>query len=296
MRRFDPGPRLQFLLNKTNHFNMLSVFQQASASVSFLHSIVVNWRKSEEIGEGGAPKSDRTCSSFGAPARPGEKKSGAALVLIESLRTLERRLQPSGSIGLKLGILGTVLFFIIFLYALRKVIPWLGHWGTARHWMDFHVIAGATAPIVIAFHAPFKFQGIAGFSFWIMVAVALSGFIGRYLYSQIPRSLTAAELSLNELQTTAKDLTSALLAQSVYSPEQLMKAMRAPSKEHIRKIGALGAILQMILLDLGRPFRVARLRRASSGFGGKVLTFGGLLSTGNPEIEQIVWQVCNLSS
>ena len=51
-------------------------------------------------------------------------------------------LKPSGTIGLKLGILGTVLFFIIFLYALRKVIPWLGRWGTARHWMDFHVIAG----------------------------------------------------------------------------------------------------------------------------------------------------------
>lgn len=197
-------------------------------------------------------------------------------------------LKPSGTIGLKLGILGTVLFFIIFLYALRKVIPWLGRWGTARHWVDFHVIAGATAPIVIAFHASFKFQGIAGFSFWIMVAVALSGFVGRYLYSQIPRSLTAAELSLNELLTTAQDLTSALLSQSVYSPEQLMNALWVPSKEHIRKIGALGAILQMILLDLGRPFRVACLRRATSDFGAKILTIGGLLSTGNPEIEQIV--------
>ena len=106
-------------------------------------------------------------------------------------------LKPGGTIGLKLGILGTVLFFIIFLYALRKVIPWLGRLGTARHWMDFHVIAGVTAPIVIAFHASFKFQGIAGIAFWIMVAVALSGVIGRYLYSQIPRSLNAAELSLN---------------------------------------------------------------------------------------------------
>ena len=71
-------------------------------------------------------------------------------------------LKPGGTIGLKLGILGTVLFFIIFLYALRKVIPWLGRIGTARHWMDFHVVAGVTAPIVIAFHASFKFSGIAG--------------------------------------------------------------------------------------------------------------------------------------
>src|ERR1035437_3910026 len=47
-------------------------------------------------------------------------------------------LKPSGTIGLNLGVLGTVLFFIIFLYALRKVITWLGRIGSAKHWMDFH--------------------------------------------------------------------------------------------------------------------------------------------------------------
>lgn len=197
-------------------------------------------------------------------------------------------LKPSGSVGLKLGILGTVLFFIIFLYALRKVIPWLGRWGTARHWMDFHVIAGVTAPIVIAFHASFKFQGIAGFAFWIMVAVALSGVVGRYLYAQIPRSLSAAELSLTELRSSEQELAGALLAQSIYSQEQLDRALRMPSKEHIRKIGPLGAILEMFALDLGRPFRVARLRRTSSKFGANLLSIGGLLSTGKPEVEQIV--------
>jgi hypothetical protein len=197
-------------------------------------------------------------------------------------------LKPSGSIGLKLGVLGTVLFFIIFLYALRKVIPWLGRWGTARHWMDFHVIAGVTAPIVIAYHASFKFQGIAGFAFWIMVAVALSGIVGRYLYSQIPRSLNAAELSLNELQNSELDLAGALLGQSIYSQDQLQKALRAPAKEHIRRIGPLRAVGEMITLDLGLPFRVASLRRASCGFGGKLISIGGLFSTENQEVEQIV--------
>lgn len=197
-------------------------------------------------------------------------------------------LKPSGTIGLKLGILGTVLFCIIFLYALRKVIPWLGRWGTARHWMDFHVIAGVSAPIVIAFHASFKFQGIAGFSFWIMVAVALSGVIGRYLYAQIPRSLTAAELSLQELQTSEMELAWALLEQSICTQEQLEKTVRVPTKEQIRKMGPLGAILLMFALDLGCPFRVARLRRASSDIKTKLLSIGGLFSSGNAELEQVL--------
>lgn len=197
-------------------------------------------------------------------------------------------LKPGGTIGLKLGILGTVLFFIIFLYAFRRLIPWLGRIGTARHWMDFHVIAGITAPIIIAFHASFKFQGIAGVAFWIMLAVALSGVIGRYLYAQIPRSLSAAELTLSELHAGEKELSDALLGQSVYSAERLNRALHVPPAEHIRRIGPLHAVADMISLDIALPFRLAALRRASCGFSAKILTIGGLLSSGNPDVEQIV--------
>jgi hypothetical protein len=197
-------------------------------------------------------------------------------------------LRPSGSIGLKLGIFGTILFCIIFLYALRKAIPWLGRIGTARQWMDFHVIAGVTAPIVIAFHASFKFQGLAGAAFWIMLAVALSGVVGRYLYAQIPRSLTAAELSLNDLSGNERELADALLDQHVYSAAQLSRALRVPSRDHIRRIGALAAVGEMLLLDLALPFRIAGVRRAASTFAGKVRSLGGLISAGDPEVERIV--------
>lgn len=197
-------------------------------------------------------------------------------------------LKPSGGIGLKLGVLGTILFFLIFLYALRKVVPWLGRIGSARHWMDFHVIAGLTAPVVIAFHASFKFQGIAGFAFWIMVAVALSGVVGRYLYSQIPRSLSAAELSLAELHSKESELADALLSQSIFTEKQLERVLRVPSAEHIKRIGALLAIGAMIASDARLLFQVARLRRAHSGFGVKVLSLGGLFSSGNREVEAVV--------
>lgn len=197
-------------------------------------------------------------------------------------------LKPSGEIGLKLGVLGTILFFIIFLYALRKVIPWLGRFGTAKHWMDFHVIAGTTAPIVIAFHASFKFQGIAGFAFWIMLAVAISGIIGRYLYAQIPRSLTAAELSLTELNETERELAEFLLVQSVYSEEQLRQALRVPSREQVRRGGPVVAIFQMITLDVEIPFRIARLRRSSGGPSAGFRSLGGFLPSGNYEVEEIV--------
>jgi hypothetical protein len=197
-------------------------------------------------------------------------------------------LRPSGSIGLRLGVLGTFLFFIIFLYAFRKIVPWLGRFGSAAHWMDFHVVAGLTAPVLIAYHASFKFQGIAGFAFWIMVAVAVSGVIGRYLYAHIPRSLNATELSLGELQSSERDLTEALVSQSIYSEEQLRRIMDVPSGEYIRRIGPLLALGKMIALDIGLPFQIAGLRRAHSGFWRSLRSVGGLLSTGNTEVEEVV--------
>jgi len=96
-------------------------------------------------------------------------------------------LKPSGVIGINLGLLGVLLFCGIFLYPLRKRWAWLRKQGDSRHWLDYHVVLGIAAPVCIAFHSSFKFRGLAGVAFWVMVAVGLSGFVGRYLYAQIPR-------------------------------------------------------------------------------------------------------------
>src|ERR1700693_5486793 len=115
-------------------------------------------------------------------------------------------LRPSGLVGVNLGVFGVLLFFLIYLYPLRKRWGWLGRQGNSRHWVGFHVGLGATAPIIIAFHACFKFGNIAGMAFWSMLVVTLSGFVGRYLYSQIPRGLSAAELSRKEMQDREEKL------------------------------------------------------------------------------------------
>jgi hypothetical protein len=168
------------------------------------------------------------------------------------------------------------------------VFPWLGRMGTAKHWMDFHIICGVSAPIIIAFHASFKFNNIAGVAFWIMLAVALSGIGGRYLYAQIPQSLSAAKTSFQELESNEDQLSEALKRQSVYSAEKIARIVSIPTAEDVRNSSMLGSIGRMILLDVRRPFQVAAMRRQASGFGLIVRSVGGLFSTGNPEIENIV--------
>ena len=169
-------------------------------------------------------------------------------------------LKPSGSIAIKLGILGMLLFCMIFLYALRKRVRWLQKMGSARHWLDFHIVAGITAPVLIAFHASFKFRGIAGVAFWFMLSVALSGIVGRYVYAQIPRSLNSAEMSLKELKAAEQDLTHALSEQSLFTPQDLAPLLGLPTAEQVRAMPALNALGLMFVYDMARPFRIAKLR------------------------------------
>ena len=197
-------------------------------------------------------------------------------------------LKPSGTIGVKLGMLGLAMFLCIFLYPLRKRWAWLGRQGSSRHWLDNHVLLGLAAPFVIALHAAFKFRGFAGIAFWIMLAVSISGVIGRYLYGQIPRSLNAAELSLKEVQDIQVELGKQLAEQKVLPQSDLRALMSLPSAERVQKLPTMVALVYMMLLDLGRIFRIATLRRRHLGFGEQFLTLGGLLKTRHHDLERAV--------
>lgn len=154
--------------------------------------------------------------------------------------------------------------------------------------MDFHVIFGLSAPVIIAYHASFKFQGIAGVAFWIMLVVAISGVIGRYLYAQIPRSLGAADVGAKELDHEERELSEALRAQPFISNDMLERVFQFPSPEAVRKIGALRAIPQMIVLDLMRPFQVAALRRTVARATGIQASLAGFLHNPNHEVERAI--------
>jgi hypothetical protein len=197
-------------------------------------------------------------------------------------------LKPSGTLGLPLGVLGFFLFLGLFLYPLRKRWAWLGKQGNSRHWLDVHVLLGCSAPVVVALHSSFKFHGIAGVAFWIMTAVALSGIVGRYLYMQIPRNLSAAELSMQEARQMQEQLSTALQSQRLFSRAELAALVRFPSPEQVQGMSLFVALGTMIGIDIVRPFHMAALRRRALGAWGILATLGGFLEAGNAELESAV--------
>jgi hypothetical protein len=197
-------------------------------------------------------------------------------------------LRPSGTIGIRLGMLGVLLFFLIYLYPLRKKWGWLGKQGNSRHWLDFHVVLGTTAPIIIAFHSSFKFGNIAGMAFWSMLMVTLSGFVGRYLYSQIPRSLNAAELSRKEIQDKEEALKKELEEQRRTFGFSVDALYQLPSAADVSRTPLLASLISMILIDFKRPFRASRVRLQQVGFGGWVFSLFGLLRTRDQKLERAI--------
>jgi hypothetical protein len=107
--------------------------------------------------------------------------------------------KASGIVGHGLGIIGTVLILVgVFGYMARKRYRSLSRLGLLKHWLEFHIFLCAEGAILILFHTSFKFGGIVSISFWSMVAVVISGIIGRFIYIQIPRTIEGRALSLQE--------------------------------------------------------------------------------------------------
>ncbi len=197
-------------------------------------------------------------------------------------------LRPSGPVGIKLGMFGVFLFFLIYLYPLRKKWGWLSRQGNSRHWLDFHVVLGTLAPIIVAFHATFKFGNIAGLAFWSMLAVTLSGFVGRYLYAQIPRNLKNAALTMKEMTDISDSMRNGLSGQNLGQTKRLDKLYDLPSPQDVAHMPMLLALVYMVLIDLRRPFRLSLLRLHSAGFGAWVAALCGFVRTKDAKLEHVI--------
>ena len=120
-------------------------------------------------------------------------------------------LKPSGITGHGLGVFGSLSMLIgVSVYMARKRVRSLSRIGRLKHWLEFHIFLCVLGPLLILFHTSFKFGGLVSISFWSMVAVFLSGIIGRFIYIRIPRSIEGRELGLNEIREMKKDLPSIL--------------------------------------------------------------------------------------
>lgn len=102
--------------------------------------------------------------------------------------------------GHGIGIIGFILMLMTeTLYTLRKRSR-SARWGRMQNWLQFHIFSGLVGPYMVLLHTSWKFNGLAGMVMLMTVLIVASGFIGRYIYTSVPRTVDGIELQAYELE------------------------------------------------------------------------------------------------
>jgi len=108
---------------------------------------------------------------------------------------LTRNVPPAGDLfGHGMGIVGFIFMMMTeSLYSLRKRSRSV-KWGRMSNWLQFHIFTGLVGPYMVLLHTSWKFNGIAGVTTLFTVIIVLSGFVGRYIFTRIPRTMDGLEI------------------------------------------------------------------------------------------------------
>jgi hypothetical protein len=97
--------------------------------------------------------------------------------------------------GHGIGIIGFVMMLMTeTLYSLRKRSR-RARWGKMSSWLQFHIFTGIVGPYMVLLHSAWKFHGLAGATTLLTLLIVVSGFIGRYIYTRIPRTAEGLEMT-----------------------------------------------------------------------------------------------------
>jgi len=122
-----------------------------------------------------------------------------AMILITGIYGLilffTRKVPPASELfGHGIGILGFILMLMTeTLYSLRKRSRSV-RWGKMSTWLQLHIFTGLVGPYMVLLHTSWKFNGIAGITTLFTIIIVISGFIGRYIFTRIPRTLDGLEI------------------------------------------------------------------------------------------------------
>jgi hypothetical protein len=111
----------------------------------------------------------------------------------------------SGLVGHGIGILGFILMLMTeTLYSIRKRMK-TAQWGRMASWLRFHIYTGIVGPFMVLLHSSWKLSGLAGVTLLLTCVIVVSGFIGRYIYTRIPRTVDGIEDSglIGQMQASA---------------------------------------------------------------------------------------------
>jgi Fe-S-cluster-containing hydrogenase component 2 len=158
------------------------------------------------------------------------------------------------------GVTGTGLMIIAAIYPIFRRIKLFRWLASNTMWFDFHLMAGCIGPMLVGLHTAMQLDSWVSAAFWSMVITVVSGFLGRYLYTQVPELSSGVELEELDNERAFQQARLHLpLAMSAIDRE--LSAHRARADKIARSPGVWRALMWLVLEDLKRGFRRRRLNR-----------------------------------
>lgn len=109
--------------------------------------------------------------------------------------------------GYWFGIAGGSMMAMLLAYPLRKRLRAMRSMGSVASWFRIHMLLGIVGPVVILYHANFKLGSLnSSVAMIAMLTVAISGLIGRYLYSKVHIGLYGQRAELREILSDTDEL------------------------------------------------------------------------------------------
>jgi len=152
------------------------------------------------------------------------------------------------------GLIGTALMLIAAIYPIfrrMKIFRWL---ASNTMWFDFHLMTGTLGPMFIILHSALKLDTWVSAAFWSMIIVVVSGFLGRYLYTQVPGLSSGVELEELDHERAFQQARPRLPA-AMAELDRELAGQRAKAQTVAMSPSVTRALWWLIFQDIGRFWR-----------------------------------------
>ncbi|HEX7841245.1 MAG TPA: 4Fe-4S binding protein, partial [Kofleriaceae bacterium] len=163
-------------------------------------------------------------------------------------------------LALACGYLGTALMVLSMAYLLQRRFGWFHRTATNQFWLDVHLMTGIVGPLFIALHSALRLTTWVSIPFWSMVAVVISGVLGRYLYTLVPSLTSKHDLAILAHRRAITELAADHPAAGDHAYQIMEREARR--SEAAWEIGLVPLLLWVLADDVRRIWTRGRDRRA----------------------------------
>ncbi len=175
------------------------------------------------------------------------------------LDSLDMKFHAGDQLSTWAGAIGTGLMIIAAIYPIFRRIKAFRFIASNTMWFDFHLMAGTVGPMFVALHSALKLEGWVTVAFWTMVIVVISGFLGRYLYTQVPEMSSGVELEQLDHERAFQAARSRLTVPMAEIDREL--AVAGQRAQHVAQSpSVVRALWWLFAEDIGRSFRTLARR------------------------------------